>query len=863
MNTTVIITEKKSVSQALLRALAPDSYDDRGNSSVQHSDIIARRTRSEKDSIRSLEDINCEVLSQRLKSSNYFYFCQPDCISCDFRAEHIDVGGKKSASRARNRIRYVNETITKDLRFPVIEAIRKLNERATARAIAEFVFGMNHPAAERLDAATESLEDSIERTLIRLSLEGSVVQAGGAYRVNPDFRGKMRYELIISEDINYYVFNRNSQLVIIADTNGNPLNMRRRERALFMERLMQECPDWESLQQYIEFKPRLETRDRDSKSSEARIKLFNALLSKRRLPCDFDGGRAGDPINLEKVIAATDFDVAGSYIILSLIENANAVSVRATRDGSAPRLITPDMLYRMKLSSMEPESVVKEFENPSEFDWENALAGKARSYFDFVFGDAVNSTIRHVKDRYLKLREAEYVDFSTGRTLFLALKKIIEEEKKIASELEKDYLYIVFEGLCDLENMKKSLEVGYFSALHIREQSRHISYSRFIELCQQDEVGTNTTRYNLIGRLEKRDLIVTGDNKIVSTPFGRFYYEAFSPVLEPTSGFNINVWNDNLRQMIDSWSASLAPGAPSRSKEQIEKEFSDFMNWFFYEIKTSAPYMREKYPALVRNLWDAYRSLPTMSYAPRKEIEESREESKEEGIVLIGNNALLSHSQVKSIIESDPTSSSYNKPRKGAPTTITRMIPQTPVSLEEAVRRVCCIGRGVEFKVVSSFKLPKVATLENENYTVFRAEITPGSDNVVKLYLESGRGIESLQELVIEGVPQQQTDRGSLAHEPLYLTDIRPADIAGKDGMLLVQEYQKPWVATADKISKKQQGLVNVASFKSSSHEFGRIERYEFRKVHNFETLLIAMMEKYNMPFAKTARLAEELYLSV
>jgi len=54
-----------------------------------------------------------------------------------------------------------------------------------------------------------------------------------------------------------------------------------------------------------------------------------------------------------------------------------------------------------------------------------------------------------------------------------------------------------------------------------------------------------------------------------------------------------------------------------------------------------------------------------------------------------------------------------------------------------------------------------------------------------------------------------------------------------------------------------------VKSFKSDGHSFERIERYEFGKANNYESLLMAMFEKYGFPFEKTAKMAEELYINI
>jgi len=43
---------------------------------------------------------------------------------------------------------------------------------------------------------------------------------------------------------------------------------------------------------------------------------------------------------------------------------------------------------------------------------------------------------------------------------------------------------------------------------------------------------------------------------------------------------------------------------------------------------------------------------------------------------------------------------------------------------------------------------------------------------------------------------------------------------------------------------------------------FNQVSRYKYGEVHNYESLLSAMKEKHGFSFEKTAKLAEQLYLS-
>ncbi|MFH1506721.1 MAG: hypothetical protein ABIE94_07110 [archaeon] len=856
MKTTLVITEKRSVSQAIVRVLAPDSYDDHGNCSVQHCDIISIRTEKRRAQIDDESEIDCRVRMKALKRKNYFYFCQADCMGCEFEASYLDADDSKDAGRIRKKVRNVNESLLKNLRRPILEVLVSLGREGTIGDVCAALEDGAFSQLDHIDESTETLEDAVESVCARIIYELS--KSRKSYNLTEDhgvytLRGSLPEKRIpiVAEDINYFVFERNGELVIVVDTYGNPLRLKLKERWWEGAKQILGCKSWKDMEAKLYREPAIQDRDlKYLKSHKVRSFLLNSILSKRRLPCDYNGLKAGAHLDLERVIAATDFDIAGSAIFLSVIDAANSFTQRRAGKSLA-FTVEPDMLWRMHLQSMDPERVAEEFDNPAPFDWQNAKAGEARDIFDFLYGSTITDQLKECKPKDLKI--PNNVRFSVGRTQFLGLKKVIGREQEIASAEPQEYMYVVVPGRVGLEEIKEALAKGEFSALHVREKLSSVSLPRFLTMCEEDNIGTHTTRYKLINTLRNRKVIVTADNRAVSTPFGNFFYNYMAPILDGRS-FSIEKWNQNLYGTMDAWSVQdeIPPDYRFRGREEMEREFNNFMEWFLPSLKQHLGDLEHRYKGIVRDLWEAYQKLPTFTYRKPKNPKDEAPDA--EGIVIVGKDALVHTDDIKKIIDPE-TNIPYSEGPKG----YVRIVPQKPFDIEPPLRRACCIDIENEFELVKAYQLFGAIGTGNEDYTVFRTTVEPGTDPLVAL-MGSDRSIDDYTECELDESNFEEEGE-SVGHESLHLDNVSPSDIAGPDGLLVAQEYNKPWMATIDMMRRAEAGGVNVEKFTSGAFDFKKVSRYEYGVVHNFESLLIAMMEKHGIPFWKTAKLAEELYL--
>ena len=271
----VIITEKSKVSRMIARALAPETFDEREYCSLEHRDIVSLRTKQDRKRIIALEDIGCAVLlpdyndprNRRFKESSFNYICTYDCLKCGFIVQHLDAMGMKHA----------------------------------------------------------------RSTIKRLSFLREQAKRNGGQNDRP------------FESLSYYLIERDEEFIIIMDTEGTPYHFRangiKLPNASFatLEDMVVSSASWDDLERNLdhiqearvtfgrsdetkESYPNREEKDLyiEPKSHKARQFLLNTVLAKRFLP-SVENTR----IALRRVIAATDYDIAGSSIFYSVILNAN------------------------------------------------------------------------------------------------------------------------------------------------------------------------------------------------------------------------------------------------------------------------------------------------------------------------------------------------------------------------------------------------------------------------------------------------------------------------------------------------------------------------------------------------------------
>lgn len=746
--TSLIITEKGSVSRAIVRALNPESFDDRDSCNCEHNEIVSIRPRERGKRSGVYEEGRC--VAEPNKSSKFEYFCSRDCSTgCGFYAEHTDSQSKAHYLSTKKRLGFQN-------------------------------------------------------------------------------RGKGRWDKTIFENIGYYVFDKGDETIIVADTSGNPLSLRintRGKRSL--EQLFRETSDWKDIEKRSRYTARVDWFSR--KSSEVRARLFNHILAKRQLP-------DGTPIDLDRVIAATDYDVAGSHIFQSIINNANGFVKWKNSLGKNMKDISPDMIYRMKLQSMDPQDIIKEFEAPLEFDYQNAAAGEIRSMMDMAIGGSLTSELNYnirTGNRGSKCR------VSVGRNRFLGLEELIKEEQGIGEESERAYL--IFEGNQDLESIEDSLARKDFLGLQIKSTKKRVSHSDYLIALKDANVGTHTTRNKIYSQLARSGVINFSDLELRTTPFGMEYYRIMSPHLRGPM-FDIKSWNNFLHDAM----IQIREGGGIGNIDSAKESSREFMRYFHQNFRNYLIEMRPKWSEISREIADSFERLGGEKSILREKVKHTKRE-KGEGLELFGGNVHLSEDQIGLFMNA-----SSNIPTTSGETLLTRYIPGNIISPEESIRRVCCIGRSHDFEVVRGNPL-EIIDLEGRGYTVFSSEV------------KDGNGLGGFPEDILRFEETALEDEGKeellVAHEPLEIKDVSPGIIAGGKGFDLVREYNAPWMNTLNALRLREGGKIDVESFETDVGEFKRVNRYELGKVHNYESLLIAMFEKYKIPFRETAEMAEDLYL--
>jgi len=278
------------------------------------------------------------------------------------------------------------------------------------------------------------------------------------------------------------------------------------------------------------------------------------------------------------------------------------------------------------------------------------------------------------------------------------------------------------------------------------------------------------------------------------------------------------------------------------------------MGYLLFDLKTHFNDLNSVYFPLVQDLVEM-ENLRKYKVAKKVETIPKEPVHADGCLVIEGPGTVLSGEQIEQFMD---TGKNVPLSKGKRVSKIKRVLYPKPFPVDEVIRRICCIDREYEFQVLNEYNLINMVAADHEDFTVFRTEVNGKNRNELRNIMKKGLKIKKYQKLELV-----QPKVGYQAHGPLKLTNLRMSDIHGKDGLLLVSEYDRPWRLTFDKADKQKKKKKNVKSFKSNGHSFERVERYEFGKAHNYESLLIAMFEKYGFPFEKTAKMAEELYINI
>ncbi|CCQ54583.1 MAG: hypothetical protein MK111_20240 [Crocosphaera sp.] len=696
-------------------------------------------------------------------------------------------------------------------------------------------------------------------------------------RTDETFRNK------IIEEISYYIIPYENKIFIIGDTQGNPFTYSLpKNQGLFHKNLLNLIDineDWLSLSKNLSLKASFKKNKRtspndpklysdESESYVARTLWFEYVLAWKKLPCKYKQYTKGTCFNIEKVIASTDEDIAGSYIFLSVIDLANQVSSR-----NKLSQIPPKKIKRLDMMSLEAKELRKSLSNLREFDWDMAFAGKNRADFDFIFGTTMTTWFKSLWRDNIKKNKSEYIPISIGRNRCLGLKELInleiEAENRVINREIKDYLYVVFPGLIGWSEIVEYMRQGNYLSLHLEMIECNVTPATLLLKCQELGIGTHTTRYKISSQLKALGLADYDQQRLLSTTYGQSYNylldEYLNPKLNSESNIGLSKWSKNLHDRITE--AKKINLEKLIDLPSAKRNYTDFMNNFFPSFQEYIKILEKRKVDIsqaLEQLRDLYYEYEMSTQAESShQIENTvispnnfhEPEYNSNSIMLQGYESCISEQAVRDLFEGTSKHS-----------TIKRIIPPVSIDVEGIIRRICVIPQEFSFGVKQVYNESLLLNLEKQQCTVFRAnlaEIIQHSE--IPLSEEQGLLIKSLKNYISMNLEQinEIKENTKSPHQPLMMNSISRSDISGPLGLKLVQEYNNPWVATFTKIKRHREGGINVESFEADQLQFQRVEQYLTGKVHNFESLLVTMFNKYGVPFQKTANMAQDLYLNV
>ncbi|MFH1916106.1 MAG: hypothetical protein ABIJ21_02475 [Nanoarchaeota archaeon] len=650
-------------------------------------------------------------------------------------------------------------------------------------------------------------------SIMHLASQGT----GHGTRTRKNIQERIRsHEQVTPEFITYYIFKDTpSECTVIMDTQGNPSRYLFKQRNS-LEHILSATDFHEDIEKNTLTRPNHQPNRR--KSHIARYRLFNQLLVDQCLP-------DGEPIDLQNIIAATDIDFAGSSIFLTLIEHMRLESTRYWGYYS-PKAINFNNIGRMALSSTDQEHIREAYAHPQPFDYGRAYAGKIRSYFDFLLGETARGTLRK-----------KGINLPIGRTITLGTRTLIETSANQPSEITETYL--IFPGIPSLDEMKENIRTKAHTLLTVSGHKEGLSPSEFLDACRIRQIGTHTTRCSLAKRLEKLGLAEERNHAIYPTAFG-IAYDATIGELFCSPAFNLDLPSTNLKIWDEMTAFRDAHGDDfKKSIREFRLLFSAILPYFKRVSSTLAAQNPELLAAVANHYRTAEQTPQTREHkSPHHEIDGK-------DLIIRGTSTSISDAQIEYLFHTEK-----NTPRR-TDVSLFRINELETLDLEKTIRRVTGIPSSFRFHSLEGSYLGNLITCDKSGiYTVFRADGR----------LTRPPAVQEWEEMETT-LPGDDEKSGNLAHESLGINAARPEIIKGKIGMMLCKEYNLPWVHTQTILEGTRNEKTYIAAFKSEGLCFQRDGRYTFGKVHNFESMLTAMSDKYGLPFDETEKMMEEMYL--
>jgi DNA topoisomerase IA len=634
--------------------------------------------------------------------------------------------------------------------------------------------------------------------------------------------GSPEKERIIPEKVTYFELDKGNVKTIILATNGDMLNMKLRGNLCKEIKAREE---WEMMNQSLEYWPQ-------------RGYFLKWFLLKELLINNHFG-------EVDELFFATDYDIAGSYIALSILEKVNRGRVKNGKE-----TIPLSQIRRLLLKTLAPEEVRTELEKPQEFDWGNAFGGKLRKSIDYLFGTTLTNMVDFQLKKTLHLKKAsnDLKRIGIGRVQFPSLWFIIKRDWEAAQNKFTYAIYFLFNGYNTVSEVNGAIEHRDFSAFLVKEHKSHYSQSQFIKDLAENQVGTHTTRLTAIEKLKEGGLIFIDEQKrIRGTKRGLQYYNALRSRLSTDSyDFASLEFNRQLYEDITSFTV-LDQRIKNNTKlfEACQHYYDEFMRFYYKNIRE-----------LVLKFENSKLEVAALMSSVFSEYHQ-----KEETAIFLESSYRKSDSTVI-IKENEPVDIEKVEKEFGSLNNFSIEREFKQLDLISHIRLLLQIPRENDFQILGIFKVDALAHLNEDNAVLFKTQLGDDPELCEKTFMEvlqkvaegtlSLSSVEKIEKLEFK-------KRMELAHEPLHTVNLQYRNVEGEKGKLLIMEYDRPYIRTLRQLLHFRLGLVKA--FTLGGLKFELIDPYELFEAHNFESMLFTMHEKYGLGLDKTAQMMQNLYL--
>ncbi len=633
---------------------------------------------------------------------------------------------------------------------------------------------------------------------------------------------------ITPERVKYFVIDGSVKTIVVA-TNGVLLDLRCRENDQKCRknplRKIKECAEWKTINQELRYLP-------IRKHSE-KWKLCEKILVENHFG------------EVDELFFATDYDIAGSYIALTILEEVNR-----KRKINKKEDIPLSRIKRLILKTLTPQEIKKELEKPQSFDWGNAFGGKLRNTVDYLFGTPLTNLLRNrLHSEFHREASKKLEKIGIGRVQFPALWFIINRDWEAAKNTFTNKFYFVFNSYNTVEEVQEAVNHQKFSAFLVREHKSHYSQSQFIKDLATNKVGTHTTRRTTMRKLEEGGLIyIDEQERIRGTRLGLQYYNMLRSRLS-TDLYDFASLEFN-RQLYDDIASFKDLDQKIENNDELLKacqhHYDELMRFYYNHIRELVLKFENTVQEIVSplgNLLSSTQQKEDTSIPLR-----SGYRSSDYTAIIEGNSPV-------DIEKVEEEFGSFNNLKN-----IERKFKK--MDLAAHLRLLLQIPRENDFQILGIFGANALEHLNEDNTVLFSVQLEGDTElceeifkNVLENVIEGTLTLSSIEK--IETL--EFKERIELAHEPLHTVNLQYRNVEGEKGKFLVMEYDRPYLRTMKQLFYFKLGLVKA--FTLGGLRFELVDSYELFEAHNFESMLFTMHEKYGLALDETAKMMQRLYL--